>query len=188
VNPQDPLAALKPLREPELIGWWPLAPGWWILIALLVLLIVFLIFKSVQYFRSTAYRRDALKELDTLHQQYQAAADDQAFLNEVNVLLKRVALQAYPREVVAASHSKAWSEFLNAQLNAAPFFAATFSDAIYAPTGTSLDAATLKNTAAHWIAKHRVANVRVAPDRVANDRVANDRVANDRTAQDGNAT
>ena len=32
MNPQDPLAALHPLRTPEPIGWWPLAPGWWVLL------------------------------------------------------------------------------------------------------------------------------------------------------------
>jgi len=30
MNP-DPLAPLRPLHLPDQIGWWPPAPGWWLL-------------------------------------------------------------------------------------------------------------------------------------------------------------
>ena len=34
MTPTDPLAPLNPLRQPEAISWWPLAPcggSWWLL-------------------------------------------------------------------------------------------------------------------------------------------------------------
>ena len=36
MNPEMMLSQLAPLREPMAISWWPLAPGWWIVVALCI--------------------------------------------------------------------------------------------------------------------------------------------------------
>ena len=71
MNPQDPLANLHPLREPELIGWWPLAPGWWILIVIALLCLGALIYLLIRRSRRNAYRRLALSQLQNLHAKYE---------------------------------------------------------------------------------------------------------------------
>ena len=60
MNPQDPLAALHPLREPVAIGWWPPAPGWWLLAGLVLAALLALAWYALRRYRANAYRRQAL--------------------------------------------------------------------------------------------------------------------------------
>jgi len=66
MNPQDPLANLNPLRQPELISWWPLAPGWWLLLAIVLLGLSALVYFLIRRHRDNAYRRRALQQLQRL--------------------------------------------------------------------------------------------------------------------------
>ena len=43
MNPQDPLSQLKDIHLPAAGGFWPPAPGWWLLTLLALLLIVALV-------------------------------------------------------------------------------------------------------------------------------------------------
>lgn len=82
----DPLTALHPLRLPAASPW-PLAPGWWALIAASLLLTV-LAWGYYRYRQRTALRRWALRHYQHLWQQYQQ--QPQHWLSEVNALLKRL--------------------------------------------------------------------------------------------------
>ena len=105
MNPEMMLAQLAPLREPAPVDWWPLAAGWWILIAL-VLLTGCLLGRWYHIRRSRRqYRRMALAELRQLRER-SAAAD------ELNRLLKAAALRAYSHETVARLHGQQWLDFL----------------------------------------------------------------------------
>ena len=66
MNPQDPLAALHPLREPLPIGWWPPAPGWWLLAGLALAALLLLAWHALRRYRANAYRRQALFRLTEL--------------------------------------------------------------------------------------------------------------------------
>ena len=38
MNPEDPLSLpLRDIALPAEIGWWPLAPGWWVLVTIVAL-------------------------------------------------------------------------------------------------------------------------------------------------------
>ncbi|WP_315982906.1 DUF4381 domain-containing protein [Aliamphritea spongicola] len=65
----DPLAELRDIHLPEAVGYWPVAPGWWLLLAS-VLVLAGLIVWTVRRYRHNAYRRAAAKELDKVYQQY----------------------------------------------------------------------------------------------------------------------
>lgn len=112
--PENPLANLRDLHLPAETGWWPPAPGWWLLAALVVLLP--LLWLGWQRWRrrehAPAYRRAALAELEQLNQQYQQDQDSAAFVQGMSGLLKRVALQCYEPTVVAALSGRQWGEFL----------------------------------------------------------------------------
>jgi hypothetical protein len=158
VNPQDPLASLHPLREPELIGWWPLAPGWWILLIMGILIVVALTHLLRKRYRKNAYRRRALRQLQSLHAEYQVSQDVSHYLGQINALLKSVALQGYPRPEVAARHGEAWRTFLNLSLPPGNHFQQAFDTAAYQKSCPEIDMIQVHQAAQHWIRHHKVAS------------------------------
>ena len=158
MNPQDPLAALNPLRDPAAIGWWPLAPGWWILIALAVLAIVIACYYYTKRYRANAYRRMALRQLAYIRTQTNPA-DKLRRASDINALLKSVALQQFPRHDIASLSGDAWLSFLNSTRcseSSDSEFSASFANAAYQPQAPDLDTEQLFQASKHWITKHRV--------------------------------
>ena len=66
MNPDMMLAQLAPLRVPESIGWWPVAPGWWIIFALAIAGLLLIARWIQQRHRRAHYRRAALTQLRLL--------------------------------------------------------------------------------------------------------------------------
>jgi hypothetical protein len=157
VSPTDPLAQLHPLREPALIGWWPLAPGWWLLLALALLLLAAGAWYLYRRHRRNAYRRLALRQLDSIQQQYAKERNTQQAVHAINVLLKGVALKAYSRREIAAISGETWCEFLRSSAPAGPAFEPTMLSAQYRPEAGELDIEALIRAARHWISRHEVA-------------------------------
>ena len=61
----DP-ASLDNLRDivvPPSVPWWPPAPGWWVVFALLTLAIAVFAWRRWRAWHANAYRREALREL-----------------------------------------------------------------------------------------------------------------------------
>lgn len=158
MNPQDPLESLRPLREPDLIGWWPLAPGWWLLLALVLLALAAGAYLLIKRHRRNAYRRQALQQLEDLQAQLQSNNDSNRYIAAINGLLKSVALAAYPRRDIAAEHSDAWLAFLNRGLAPADRFEEDFALAAYRQDCTAIDTERLYRSTRAWIRQHRVAS------------------------------
>ena len=129
MNPQDPLSNLNPLREPELVSWWPLAPGWWILLLVILLALAACLYLGWRNYRRNRYRRQAMKQLEEIRKQYQQ--DASGGVTAINALLKAVALKAYPRRDVAASSGVRWLAFLNNDLPPAQRLDPDYIQAIY---------------------------------------------------------
>ncbi|QDT56552.1 hypothetical protein Pan44_46080 [Caulifigura coniformis] len=102
------LDSLVDIVVPPPAGWWPLAPGW--LLVLLAIGLAGLVRLAIllRDWRRNAYRRDALRELDRI-----AGSDGRTTWTKVPELLKRTALAAWPRADVAGLSGTAWVEFLN---------------------------------------------------------------------------
>ncbi|HEX5126979.1 MAG TPA: DUF4381 domain-containing protein [Rhodocyclaceae bacterium] len=107
------LSGLRDIHLPPPISWWPPAPGWWLLVALVPLLgLVFYIVLRLR--RRNRWRVVALAELTHLRQQYAAQnLSAQKLVGELSVLLRRVAISRFPREQVASLSGEAWLEFLD---------------------------------------------------------------------------
>ena len=157
MNPQDPLANLHPLREPELIGWWPLAPGWWLLLAIVLLCLATLVYILLRRYRANAYRRRALVQLQSLREQFSADEDSSHYITDINALLKSVALVAYPRREVAANSGQEWLSFLNRSMGADDQFREDFATAAYQRACPEMDMERLHRVANRWINRHEVA-------------------------------
>ena len=112
---------LRGLHLPDAIGWWPLAPGWWLVIALLVLGLGLLLRDALRRHSRSRARRHALRQLE----QYTAAFADHGnsvtLGIEVSELLRRAMLAYAPRGDVAGLTGEAWLAWLDHDL-AEPHF------------------------------------------------------------------
>ena len=48
---------LRDLHLPDAIGWWPLAPGWWVVIALVAALLGYILWRVYKHWQFNAPRR-----------------------------------------------------------------------------------------------------------------------------------
>ena len=106
----NPLSQLKDIHLPKPISWWPLAPGWYILAALIIILCAGVIIYFLKRKRRHQIRGKALQHLQTLQKQ---ELDDSEYVSEISVLLKRCALGYYARKEVAPLTGTAWLNFLD---------------------------------------------------------------------------
>ena len=128
----DALAQLRDIHLPEAVGSWPLAPGWWGLLALLAAVGVAAGWLWLRAGRKHL-RKLALQELRTL-EQGDAASDPNALAWSLSMLLRRVALARFDRREVASLHGGGWIAFLQrtgADLDEES--ARSFVHAMYAP-------------------------------------------------------
>ena len=158
MNPQDPLAGLHPLREPELIGWWPLAPGWWLVFAIILTAMAVVGFIYYRRYQADAYRRLAAGKLQALHNAWLSDNDSTSFMAETNALLKSVALRAFPQREVAAKNGREWVEFLNQTLAGGAnleSFPEDFAAAAYRADADAMNCDQVGQCAMAWIKNHR---------------------------------
>jgi len=91
------------------VSWWPLAPGWYVVMILLAIAMVWYGFQGWKKWKANQYRRDALRELDGVSP------------TEFPSLVKRVAVSVWPREKVATLSGDAWLQFLDQTGNTKDF-------------------------------------------------------------------
>lgn len=111
----DLLAQLASDRAPPPLGWWPLAPGWWGLMALLLLAVALAMWLRQRARRPSVRRwqRMALREWAQLQAaSRQPGSDDTQLAREVQQLLRRYAIARHGREAVAGLSGDAWLEFV----------------------------------------------------------------------------
>lgn len=113
-----PKLQLRNLHLPEPPGFWPPAPGWWLVagVLLLVLALCWFLLKRQGRLR---YRRAALRQLSELEQQNLA---DGELLGTLSSLLRRAALIAFPASNCAGLQGEDWLLFLDAHHKEADAF------------------------------------------------------------------
>ncbi len=141
------LSGLQEIVLPAVPPFWPPAPGFWILLfLLLVAAISFWRWRRIHY-RRNAYRRAGLELL----QQTRSVRD-------VSIVLKRVALAAWSRDRVASLHDSEWADFLNSSCAECRFE----RDSWHEPDKPADQ--DLISTASYWIRKHRITDLREPRD------------------------
>jgi len=104
---------LRDLHLPAEIGWWPLAPGWWVLIGLAVTALAWFAWLRFLAWRANRARRIALRELTSIDQRYRQNEDVQQLAKDLSELLRRGLLAYAPRQVVAGLTGDAWLRWLD---------------------------------------------------------------------------
>lgn len=109
MEPNNPELPLRDIHLPEPIGWWPPAPGWWIVL-FGVPTIIFLLIWLWRFLRRMTVKKLALAELESI-----AGSDREvrAKVQQLAILLRRIALSVYPREEVASLVGEQWLSFLD---------------------------------------------------------------------------
>ncbi len=147
VNPELPL---RDIHLPDPVSWWPLAIGWWLLLALLILLpIIVLAVKKLIARRQL--RKLALAELSNIESSFGQHKNSQLLVSEISILLRRICISRFPRRDVAGLNGEAWTCFLNSQSNS--FDADTCQALINGPFQKQCDIndQTLISACRHWI-------------------------------------
>lgn len=119
-NPQgqDPLAQLRDIHLPDAVGFWPPAPGWWLLTVILLTAIGLGLYYWSMRRKQNRYRRLALSELKRTQQHALQSAEDLQILNQ---LLKRTVLASPCSPPAAGLTGQRWLLFLDASGDTSEF-------------------------------------------------------------------
>jgi len=108
---------LRDIHLPDAVGWWPPAPGWWLVALLLPLLVWF-----IRYLYRRLTRKSAIKQAQIMLKNLRRQSNDsRQTLTEISAWLRRVALSTGDRATVAALRGDAWLAYLDKKLPDAPF-------------------------------------------------------------------
>ncbi|MDS9469341.1 DUF4381 domain-containing protein [Paracoccus sp. MBLB3053] len=151
------LGQMHDLREPPAVSMWPATPIWGVIGIILLALLLLLAWRWVRYRKANAYRREALALLQGIEPGL--ARGDRRALAELDQLLRRTALAAFPRREVAALTGAEWAEYLDRTATPGPeggfrMLNGLLASAPYARQVPEFDGARLMRLARHWIRHH----------------------------------
>lgn len=115
LNPQsmDPQNLdLRDIHLPDPVSWWPIAPGWWIVLASLILIIAIIIVSRKIYI-SRQLRRDIRAELEDIKKQYLQTQNKAQLAKALSILLRRASISYYPKTDIAGLIGKNWLAYLD---------------------------------------------------------------------------
>ena len=144
------------LYEPEPVLFSFETPGWYILAAFLIAIILFIFIKWLKNYKKNAYRREALKNLQVIENRF-SEQQDGLCINDVMVLLKLVAIQAFGRQLVASLHGNDWLQFLESKGKQTPFMLheITILNNIYGTASNNIDETeAIMELSRKWIKTH----------------------------------
>ena len=136
-------ARLRDVHPPEAPPWWPPAPGWWIALALALLLAAIAVHHLRPRWRRYLLRRRLLAGLE-------AAAG----AAEISQLLRAAVLARFPQHPAAGLHGADWVAFLEARDRAPGRFAAlgaALTEMPYRAPRAGDDVAPLREAARGWL-------------------------------------
>lgn len=116
MNP-DLLSQLRDIHTAAPVGWWPPAPGWWVLALLLLVLLGWLGRRVLARYRVHQRRKQMLGWVDHLNANIDPQRDPQAYLSTLNRIFKLVALRAFPDQHCAVLSGQKWVDFLIEKTN-----------------------------------------------------------------------
>ncbi|WP_051227327.1 DUF4381 domain-containing protein [Oceanospirillum beijerinckii] len=157
-NQQPLLEQLKDIHLPTATpGWQVLLHNWWPALALLLTLSIGLLgfYWLKRRNLQGRTRHYALNELSQMQDRFQQHNQSQQLLNELNVLLRRMAIEYYGREEVASLSGNAWLSFLDKSGHTHDFTSGPGQVLIqlYQPEAEAFDEKVLMETVKQWICR-----------------------------------
>lgn len=175
----NPLSQLADIHLPDPVGFWPPAPGWWILFFILCAVLFWAGRRYLASWKLQRARSFAVGELDkclsALRKQLSVAPESEAatlklnFVSDVNAVLRRVAMKNFSHENFASLGGAAWVAFLRDHGDAALLddtLARTLSEGRFAKQW-DVDEQRLYQMAHRWIGSVYLA--RITPEKPSNN-------------------
>ena len=159
------LLELQEIELPEPVPWTPQTIGWLLLAGLLVAGFGLWGFKRYRHWRKNRYRRVAIQALAEIEADIREG--EMHSLARLASLLKRVALQAFPRDRVAPLQGEEWLCFLDATYGGTEFTQGAgriVAELAYAPSSayrhlSASSIAELLQVTRQWIATHELVSI-----------------------------
>jgi len=120
INDQNPLANLKDIHLPGVPEFWPPAFGWWLLFALTLLCLAWFLIRLSRFLKIHKKRKQLLQHLEKINHEH-SIEENHLFLSSASILLRRIAIMNYPRDLVADLVGEQWTEFLDQSGNTDQF-------------------------------------------------------------------
>ena len=150
--------AQLPLRDihlPEAVSWWPPAPGWWVLLGvILAALAAWLFWRRRREQQRLSAINLARQELTWIQEQFVTHEDPEESVRRLSILLRRLSISLYPREQTAGLTGRAWLEFLDKPMAGKDFTRGggrLVVEAPYRPGVKYEDVETLLSLCREWI-------------------------------------
>lgn len=103
---------LRDIHLPEPISWWPLAPGWWLLFAAIILIIVFAYILRKIYL-GKQLKREIAAELENIKKYFSETGNRSQLAKSLSVLLRRASITYYPATNIAGLTGEHWLAYLD---------------------------------------------------------------------------
>ena len=157
------LQNLHDIISPQPVAWLPPAPGWYALGLSIFLLCSWFSVQKYLAWKRNKYRREALIELDEIGKQLADNAKYQQLLPQLPQLVKRTAIAAYGRNLVASLTGNDWLAFLDTTGSTHLFTKGSgqlLNDCSYLPAAqlaqfSREQVAGLQKAVSLWIRKHQ---------------------------------
>jgi len=98
---------LRDIHLPDGSLWWPLAPGWWLLLALLLIAALVLLWLAWRR-RHQPLAKHSMSELEHIRQAYASGQGERATVNAIARLLRQTLISYRGRKLHAASTGDSW--------------------------------------------------------------------------------
>ncbi|MFQ3251363.1 MAG: hypothetical protein ACI9O6_003210 [Glaciecola sp.] len=90
---------------------WPLAWGWWVLIALITVLLAIIIWQAIEFVRKRKVKRRALKAIANIEEH------DVKSLQKLHAILRSAIIHYFPSENISGIQGHVWQTFLHERMS-----------------------------------------------------------------------
>lgn len=111
---------IRDIHLPEAISWWPLAIGWWIVIAL-VLCALMLLYVYITKLNKPTLKRKAKAKIASIEKKFVETQNPVLCVSEISMFFRQVVITDNNEKNVAGLTGQSWLEWLDKSLKEPEF-------------------------------------------------------------------
>jgi len=149
------LSRLRDIHAATEPGWWPPAPGWWVLAVLMAAMLALALRYGYQRWRVVRRRGRLLAALEQIGKEVDPAVDPHEYLARMNKLFRVIALRAFPGTACVRLQGMEWVRFLQSLMpeGAVAASLSALASGPYEPH-PQFDVNSLRQSAQTWVRKY----------------------------------